>query len=112
MNWPKELIIKRDVTNTKVANKESVIEFINMCYDLDILEKYLLSLKSQNKLEPNELIDIIDSTQDRINEIKKFQKRYEEVKNDEEALSKFYEENYKFVEGLVDYYIPDTKEGE
>ena len=63
MNYTKELIIKRDITNTKAENKQEIIEFIDKYYELDILEGYLSSLKIQNKLDPNELIEIIEATE-------------------------------------------------
>ena len=105
MNYPKELIIKRDITNTKVENKQEIIEFIDKYYELDILEGYLSSLKIQNKLDPNELIEIIEATEKKVNEIKNYLDNYELIKNDESKLVEFYENNYKFIEGLINYYI-------
>lgn len=105
MNWPKELIIKRDATNTKVANISNIISFIGTCYDLDILTNYLSQLKSQTKLDMNEVSSIIDATEYRINKIESFLEGYENSKKDEEALAMFYEKNYKFIEGMIDYYI-------
>ena len=105
MNYPKELIIKRDITNTKVENKNEIIAFIDKYYELDILEGYLSSLKSQTKLDVSELMSIIDATEKRIMVIKNYLDNYELIKNDEMKLVEFYEENYKFIEGLINYYI-------
>lgn len=105
MNWPKELIIKRDATNTKVSNISNIIAFISNCYDLDILTNYLSQLKTQTKLEMNEVSSIIDATEYRINKINMFLEGYEKNKNDEETLAMFYEKNYKFIEGMINYYI-------
>lgn len=112
MNWPKELIIKRDITNTKVANINNIITYINSCYDLEILTNYLSQLKKQTKLNMNEVSNIIEATEYRINKINIFLEGYENSKNDEETLANFYEKNYKFIEGMIDFYITDTKEGE
>lgn len=105
MNWPKELIIKRDETNTKVANVNQIISFINCCYDEDILTAYLSQLKTQTKLEMSEVSSIIDATEYRINKINIFLTEYENNKDDEEMLANFYEKNYKFIEGMIEYYI-------
>ena len=105
MNWPKELIIKRDETNTKVANVNQIISFINRCYDEDILAAYLSQLKTQTKLDMSEVSSIIDATEYRINKINIFLTEYENNKDDEEMLANFYEKNYKFIEGMIEYYI-------
>jgi len=105
MNYPKELIIKRDITNTKVENKNDIIGFINKYYELDILEGYLFSLKTQTKLNPNELVEIIDATENRILVIKKYLDSYDLIKDDELKLVEFYETNYKFIEGMINYYV-------
>lgn len=105
MNWPKELIIKRDETNTKVANINQIISFINRCYDEDILAAYLSQLKTQTKLDMSEVSSIIDATEYRINKINIFLTEYENNKDDEEMLANFYEKNYKFIEGMIEYYI-------
>ena len=107
MNYPKELIIKRDSTNTKVVNKFEIVDFINNYYEINILEGYLFSLKTQDKLEPIELEEIIDATQKRILVIKNYLDSYELIKNDELKLVEFYESNFKFIEGLINYYIEE-----
>lgn len=110
MNWPKELIIKRDATNTKVANINNIISYIGRCYDLDILTNYLSQLKNQTKLDMEEVSSIIEATEYRIKKINSFLEEYENCKNDEELLINFYEYNYKFIEGLINFYKIDKGE--
>lgn len=111
MEWPKELIIKRDITKTYVENKNEIIAYINNCYDINILTNYMSSLKTQTKVEMNKVDEIINATKDRINTINLFMNEYEKNKHDDELLAEFYEKNYKFIEGIIDSYI-NTKKGE
>lgn len=105
MNWPKELIIKRDETNTKVDNKLEIISFIDSYNDIDVLENYLSSLKAQTKLDMSEVVDIIDTTQNRLNFLKKELEDFVNSSKSIEDLSEFYEENIIFVNNIVDEYI-------
>lgn len=105
MNWPKELIIKRDFTNTKVSNLSNIIAYISNCYDLDVLKNYLEQLNTQTKLDKSEVSSIIEATEYRINKINLFLSGYENNKDNEENLALFYEKNYKFIEGMIDFYI-------
>lgn len=95
MNLPKELIIKRDSSRVKLTNKESIIEYIKSCENIDILEYYLNALKQQQKLKTEEIDEILLATELRLNELEKltndFLNRYNEIKNDNDTLANFYE---------------------
>ena len=52
MNWPKELIIKRDATNTKVSNISDIISYISNCYDLGlVLEKVVILMELEIQIK-------------------------------------------------------------
>lgn len=105
MNWPNELIIKRDATNTKVINRENIIRFIDKFCDLYILENYLSALQSQNKVNHEELKEIIVVTEERIELIKKYSEAYEKCKTNNESLASFFEDNFHFFRNMIDTYI-------
>lgn len=104
MNLPEELIIKRDSSRIKLTNKDSIIEFINLYDNIEVLEKYLNALKKQQKLPPEELEEIIKVTESRINQLElntnNFLNQFNEVKNDNNALANFYESQIFYLNGI------------
>lgn len=108
MNWPRELIIKRDITNTKVENSKEIILFIETYNNIGILENYLSSLKTQTKLNINEVINIIESTENRINYLNEQIETYKIERGNSNDLVEFYETNIYFINKLINDYI-ETK---
>lgn len=104
MNLPEELIIKRDLSRIKLTNKESIIEFINSYDNTEVLEKYLNALKKQQKLKTEEIAEIINATESRLNELEtptnNFLNKYNEIKNDNNALANFYESQIFYLNGI------------
>lgn len=105
MNWPRELIIKRDITNTKVENSKDIILFIETYNNIGVLENYLSSLKAQTKLNQNEVIDIIESTENRINYLNKELETFKTERGNSNDLVEFYETNIYFINKLINDYI-------
>ena len=104
MNLPRELIIKRDSSRIKLTNKENIIEFINSYNDTQVLEKYLNALKNQQKLKTEEIEEIINATEARINELElnanNFLTQYNEIKEDNNTLANFYETQIFYLNGI------------
>lgn len=104
MNLPRELIIKRDSSRIKITNKENIIEFINSYNDTQVLEKYLHALKNQQKLKTEEIEEIINTTETRINELElntnNFLTQYNEIKEDNNILANFYETQIFYLNGI------------
>ncbi len=104
MNLPRELIIKRDSSRIKITNKENIIEFINSYNDTQVLEKYLHALKNQQKLKTEEIEEIINTTEARINELElntnNFLTQYNEIKEDNNILANFYETQIFYLNGI------------
>lgn len=105
MNWPNELIIKRDKKNIKVINRNDIIKFIDRYCDLEILEKYLSALKSQDKVAYEEVSELIKATEERIDIIKKYTEAYESCKSNNDTLVDFFEKNFNFFREIIDTYI-------
>lgn len=101
MNWPEELIIKRDTTNTKVDNANDITIFIKNYSNIFVLEQYLLSLKTQTKLKQDEVIPIMEVTEKRINYLNEVLDKFKEEKNNSNNLSEFYENNIYFVNTIL-----------
>lgn len=104
MNLPRELIIKRDSSRIKLTNKEDIIEFIKLYDKEEVLENYLKALKEQTKLKTEEIDEIINATESRINELElstnNFLKQYNEIKEDNNKLANFYESQIFFINGI------------
>lgn len=96
--------IKRDESNTKVTNREEVIEFVNGSYQLLLLEDYLSQLINQTKVDMSEVESIIESLKNRIARIKPFIDDYKNSKEDSNQLALFYETNIEFINELIDIY--------
>lgn len=101
--------LKRDETNTKIINKEEVIELVGENYHLILLENYLSQLKNQTKVDMSEVESIIDALEKRIEEIKTFNEVLEISKEDSNQLALFYETNIEFINGIIDIYTKETE---
>ena len=99
MNIPKLL---RDETNTKITNKEEIINYINSDNNLEELKVYLSLLENQQKVDRSEVEEIINSLKNKLYNNNEFNYKYELVCNDFNALADFYEEN---ISNIKEYMI-------
>lgn len=98
MSIPK---LKRDITNTKIINKDEVINYINNSNEIDELNRYLNLLLEQNKVDKSEVIDIINCLKNKLNVSNNFDMEYNSVKDDFDKLNEFYESNLFYVENCM-----------
>lgn len=98
MSIPK---LKRDITNTKIINKDEVINYINSSNEIDELNRYLNLLLEQNKVDKSEVIDIINCLKNKLNVSNNFDIEYNNVKDDFDKLNEFYESNLFYVENCM-----------
>ncbi len=94
MNIPKLL---RDETNTKITNKEEIINYINSDNNLEELKVYLSLLENQQKVDRSEVQEIINVLKNKLYNNNEFNYKYDLVSNDFDALADFYEENISFI---------------
>lgn len=97
MNIPK---LKRDITNTKIINKEEIISFINSYDNIEELSEYYTLLKKQNKVDMIEVSDIIHCLEKKLSN--SYEYKYNKVKDDFDLLGDFYENNIYVIEQFFD----------
>lgn len=94
MSIPK---LVRDETKTKIINKNEVISYINNSENYLELKEYLTKLENQNKVDKNELIDIIEAVKNKLLTEESIINEYELIKNDFDKLADFYESNIEYI---------------
>lgn len=99
MNIPKLL---RDETNTKIINKDEVINYIISDTNLEELKIYLSLLETQKKVDKSEVQDIIDVLKNKLYNNNNFKYNYDKVCNDFDKLGDFYEENITYIKNYMD----------
>ncbi len=97
--------IKRDETNTKIINKKEIINFIKYYANETILLKYKNALNNQTKVSANEVKEIIDAIQDRLD----FFKKYNEVSKNYIELNEFYKTNINILNDYFNLIIISNK---
>lgn len=94
MNIPKLL---RDETNTKIINREEIINYIDNDNNLEELKVYLSLLEKQEKVNRSEVEEIISVLKNKLYNNNEFNYKYDLVCNDFDALADFYEENISYI---------------
>lgn len=94
MNIPKLL---RDETNTKIINREEIINYINNDNNLEEQKVYLSLLEKQEKVNRSEVEEIISALKNKLYNNNEFNYKYDLVCNDFDALADFYEENISYI---------------
>ncbi len=94
MNIPKLL---RDETNTKIINREEIINYIDNDNNLEELKVYLSLLEKIEKFYRSEVEEIISVLKNKLYNNNEFNYKYDLVCNDFDALADFYEENISYI---------------
>ena len=84
MNIPKLL---RDETNTKITNKEEIINYINSDNNLEELKVYLSLLENQQKVDRSEVEEIINVLKNKLYNNNEFNYKYDLLSNDFDAFT-------------------------
>ena len=90
MNIPK---IKRDETNTKIVNRDEIINYIKFYEEENNLNSYKNALLTQNKVSGEEVKSIIDAIDYRLELFRK----YNTVRSDFNTLGEFYKDNLNYI---------------
>ena len=90
MSVPK---IKRDETKTKIINKDDIIKYINYYMEENTLPNYKDALLNQTKVDFDEVKDIIDAIDNRIN----LYNDYNNSKSNIDTLNNFYKNNINYI---------------